>query len=414
MTTTKRPTMTLGTVLVVGGCGFLGSHIVDQLLNFPSETDPSAALPRPENDSRFDYPLLGDRYPKCIAKVAVADVRTTNNRLPGAEYHEADLTSTESMLNVFKAVKPDVVIHTASAMLTDHKLLYKLNVDGTKNLMEVAGGARGDWGGKCKAFVYTSSASVIHDTQSDLLNVNEDWPLIRGKLQQEYYSDTKAEAEQAVLKYNRQSPNKMLTCALRPSGIFGEKDGQLIIKMLSHGVTASPLVRNMQLGENNNLFDFTYVGNVAYSHLLAAYRLLAIHKRVVETGQGDLLDYERVDGEAFLITNDQPVYFWDFTHYAWALADKFVEPAAVWELPEWLLGPVGGLAEAVLGIFGKTPNLTRRAVRYSCMTRYYSCDKAKQRLGYTPVVPLDEGIARGVGYFLEKWRLEGAVEKKGL
>ncbi|KAL4786238.1 hypothetical protein BJX76DRAFT_129390 [Aspergillus varians] len=408
---TKRPTMDLGTVLVVGGCGFLGSHIVDQLLNFPSETDPSAALPRPEGDSRFDHTNLGDRYPRCIAKVAVTDLRTTNNRLPGADYYEGDLTDAASMMSVFRAVKPDVVIHTASAMLTDKNLLYKLNVDGTKNLLEVAGGAHGDWGGKCKAFVYTSSASVIHDTQSDLKNVNEDWPLVRGKLQQEYYSDTKAEAEEAVLKYNRTSPSSMLTCSLRPSGIFGEKDAQVTTNMLQHGLHAPPAVLKMQLGENDNLFDFTYVANVAYSHLLAAFRLLAIHKRV-GSGQGDLLDYERVDGEAFLITNDQPVYFWDFTHYIWALAGKVVDPNQVWALPEWLLGPIGGLAETVLGLLGRKPKLTRRAVRYSCMTRYYSCEKAKQRLGYTPIVPLDEGISRAVGYFLETWRLEG--EKKAL
>jgi sterol-4alpha-carboxylate 3-dehydrogenase (decarboxylating) len=64
-------------------------------------------------------------------------------------------------------------------------------VEGTRTLLQVAGGEHGDWGGKCKAFVYTSSSSVVHDTQSDLINVNEQWPLIRGKLQQEYYSETK-------------------------------------------------------------------------------------------------------------------------------------------------------------------------------------------------------------------------------
>jgi sterol-4alpha-carboxylate 3-dehydrogenase (decarboxylating) len=86
-------------------------------------------------------------------------------------------------------------------MLTNKDLLHKLNVEGTRNLLEIAGGARGDWGGKCKAFVYTSSASVVHDTQSDLFHVDEDWPLIRGKLQLEYYSDTKVRSPSSSPSY---------------------------------------------------------------------------------------------------------------------------------------------------------------------------------------------------------------------
>jgi sterol-4alpha-carboxylate 3-dehydrogenase (decarboxylating) len=189
----KRPTLELGSVLVVGGCGFLGWHVVNQLLNFPSETDPSVSTPMPKGDARFDCPSLGSRYPNHKAKVSVVDLRTANNRLPGAEYHDGDITSVESMLAVFRAVKPDVVIHTASpSMLEGNKpLLRKVNVEGTQTLLEVAGGAHGDWGNKCKAFVYTSSSSVVHDTQSDLVNVDEDWPYIRGKMQREYYSETK-------------------------------------------------------------------------------------------------------------------------------------------------------------------------------------------------------------------------------
>ena len=189
----KRPTMTLGSVLVVGGCGFLGWHIVDQLLNFPSETDPSAALPKITDDARFKLPLLGDRYPRCVAKVSVVDLRTTNNRLPGAQYYDGDITSVDSMMEVFRRVKPDIVIHTASpSMLEGNKpLLRKVNVDGTKTLLEVAGGEHGNWGGKCKAFVYTSSSSVVHDTQSNLVNVDDEWPYVRGEQQLEYYSETK-------------------------------------------------------------------------------------------------------------------------------------------------------------------------------------------------------------------------------
>lgn len=183
----------LGNVLVVGGCGFLGWHVVDHLLNFPSETDPSVALPKPENDSRFEFPTLGSRYPTYKANVSVVDLRTSHNRLPGATYYDGDITSVDSMLEVFRAAKPNVVIHTATPSVLDGNkpLLYKVNVEGTRTLLQVAGGEHGDWGGKCKAFVYTSSSSVVHDTQSDLINVNEQWPLIRGKLQQEYYSETK-------------------------------------------------------------------------------------------------------------------------------------------------------------------------------------------------------------------------------
>lgn len=191
--TTKRPTVELGNVLVVGGCGFLGWHIVDHLLNFPSEKDASAALPKIQNDTRFDVPSLDGRYPRSVAKVSVLDLRTTNNRLPGAQYYDGDITSIEDTIAVFRAVKPDVVIHTASPSMLDgnKELLHKVNVDGTKTLAEVAGGAHGDWGGKCKAFVYTSSSSVVHDTQSDLVNVDEEWPYVRGSNQLEYYSETK-------------------------------------------------------------------------------------------------------------------------------------------------------------------------------------------------------------------------------
>ena len=191
--TAKRPTVELGNVLVVGGCGFLGWHIVDHLLNFPSEKDASAALPKIQNDARFDVPSLDGRYPRSVAKVSVLDLRTTNNRLPGAQYYNGDITSIEDMIAVFRTVKPDVVIHTASPSMLDgnKELLHKVNVDGTKTLAEVAGGAHGDWGGKCKAFVYTSSSSVVHDTQSDLINVDEEWPYVRGPKQLEYYSETK-------------------------------------------------------------------------------------------------------------------------------------------------------------------------------------------------------------------------------
>lgn len=203
----------LGSVLVVGGCGFVGSHIVDQLLNFPSE-EHSKPLESSINDEatgkpdgRFAFPLLRDRYPTYVnTRVSVLDMRTTHNRFPGAEYFEADILSKESLLEVFRTVKPDVVIDTVSpSMLEGNKeLLYKVNVLGTSNLLDVAGGE--EWGGKCRAFVYTSSSSVVHDSSSDLRNVDERWPYITGSLQAEYYTETKV----CVCVFDRSL--RVLTC----------------------------------------------------------------------------------------------------------------------------------------------------------------------------------------------------------
>lgn len=204
----------------------------------------------------------------------------------------------------------------------------------------------------------------------------------------------------------------MLTCAIRPAGIFGEKDTTITKNLLEHGSRSSSTTLRMQLGDNDNLFDFTYVGNIAYAHMLAARSLLATFARK-EAGLGAPLDHERVDGEAFNVTNDSPVYFWDMARAIWAVTGKIVEPDQVIRLPEWLLEPIGGIAETVMGIFGRPPpRLTRRSVRYSCMTRYYSCNKAKFRLRYQPLVPLDEGIERAVGYVLAGEKSAG--EKKAL
>jgi sterol-4alpha-carboxylate 3-dehydrogenase (decarboxylating) len=45
------------------------------------------------------------------------------------------------------------------------------------------------------------------------------------------------------------------------------------------------------------------------------------------------------------------------------------------------------------------------------MTRYYDISKAKKLLGYAPIVGLQEGIERAVGWFMEEAKKE--EEKKG-
>lgn len=186
---------------------------------------------------------------------------------------------------------------------------------------------------------------------------------------------------------------KFLTCAVRPSGIFGVGDVQLLPQGLSAYYRGQT---KFQIGDNNNLFDFTEVTNVVHAHHLAAAGLMATVERE-DLGQARPLDTERVDGEAFFITNNQPTYFYDFARMCWTAAGDTTKPSDVWALPKEFGLFIATLFEWICWLFklGK-PNLTRQQVKYSCMTRYYNIGKAKERLGYRPVVSLDVGVKRGV------------------
>ncbi|KAF2201118.1 hypothetical protein GQ43DRAFT_394942 [Delitschia confertaspora ATCC 74209] len=362
MAANVQKTSSLGKVLVTGGCGFLGHHIVK---------------------------LIVERHP--ATQVSVLDLRTELNRNSNTNvsYHNCDITSVGAVQQIFSKIQPDVVIHTAGAnLIAKNEVHYKVNVDGTKNLLAAAEKTG------VKVFVYTSSASVIYNPKTELINADESWPLVMGKDQPEYYTHTKAIAEKAVLEANR-GETGMLTCAIRPAGIFGEGDVQTLPKMVSAYQKGQ---NKFQVGSNNNLFDFSYVGNIAHGHLLAVQALLHTQKMMPTIP----LDTEKVDGEAFFITNGQPVYFWDFARAVYHEAGDTLPLSSVWKMSQGLMYLIGAILEWLFWILGKTPNLTRQQVKYSCMTRYYSIKKAEKRLGYQPIVNLEEGVRRGVKYILQE------------
>lgn len=384
----RPPLKSLGSVLVIGGCGFLGSHIVRQLL---------------------------DSY---SCDISVLDLRTTTNRYPNVSYHEGNITSLESLRPIFSSIKPTVIIHTASPAFTAdnqklhqgkaRSLFHSVNVTGTTNLLTCASETP-----SVKAFIYTSSSSVIHDTISPLRNANESYPVLFSPLQPEYYAETKAQAESLVLSHNRHpSSTQLLTASIRPAGIFGEGDLQLIpgmMKALAKHQTA------FQLGENNNLFDFTYVGNAAHAHILAAIALLTTAQKFGT--QMVPLDHERADGQAFFITNAQPVYFWDFARAVWAAAGdptSLAYPGSIWTINEALGLAIAWLLEWIMWAVTagkKQPSMTRGVVKYSCMTRYFDTGRARSVLGYKPVWGLDEGVERTIRWWKER---EGGKVEQGL
>jgi sterol-4alpha-carboxylate 3-dehydrogenase (decarboxylating) len=100
--------------LVVGGVGSLGRQTVKQLL---------ALEPPP-------------------VKVSVFDLRSPppEHRIASVEYHEVDITARDQVDAALAKVQPQVIIHTASPLptLLDLDLYLRVNVEGTRNLVESA------------------------------------------------------------------------------------------------------------------------------------------------------------------------------------------------------------------------------------------------------------------------------------
>lgn len=207
-----------------------------------------------------------------------------------------------------------------------------------------------------------------------------------------------AAAEEIVINANRADNTKLVTASIRPAGIVGEGDVQQlyhIINVYLQGRTG------FQIGPNDNLFDFTYVENVAHGHLLAAHALLLTYHAATQP-----LEHEKVDGEVFIITNDSPIYFWDNCRLIWNAAGSPHGTDHVWKIPKDLGMVLGFWSEVVCKLLRKNPTFTRQRIIYSCMTRYFCIDKAKRRLGYRPIVSYEQGIRRSVKWTMEQRGLQ--------
>lgn len=334
----------LKSVLLVGGAGFLGLHLIQQF------------------------------YENCPnIKIHVFDVRPIPEKLstyftfPPSQivFHQGDLTSEIDVSKAIKRSECDVIVHSASPMHGLPQEIYeKVNVEGTKNLISVAKSLN------VKALVYTSSAGVIFNGQN-IYNADESWPY--PEVHMDGYNETKAFAETAVMESN--NPNGLLTVCLRPAGIFGPGDRQLVPGLRN----AARLGQSkFQIGDNNNLFDWTYVGNVADAHVLAAQKIL------------DPKLSDKLGGETFFITNDAPTYFWTLARTVWKADGHIDKYNIVLNRPVAILA--GYLSEYFSKLLKKEPGLTPFRVKVVCAYRYHDITKAKTILGYKPNVDLETGI----------------------
>ena len=198
----------------------------------------------------------------------------------------------------------------------------------------------------------------------------------------------------------------MLTCALRPAGLIGENDrGGSCYAFLQQASVAPVWQLHINLGNGNNLFDFTYISNVSYALLLAAEGLIATYDRIA-AGNSAPLDHEKIDGEAFFVTNDEPAYFWDVVQAHRAAYGREIDIASRVNIPNRLAFAIGAIAETYGNVTGRQTKMSRTTVGYTCRPRYFNISKVKMRCGYKPLVSLDDGIKRAAKVFVENEQKE--------
>lgn len=373
--TTTTPT-DLGNVLVIGGCGFLGYHIISAIRDNPTVT---------------------------CSSIHVVSRSPNSNRHPIVTYHIGDITDASCLPPLLAKIAPRIIFHCASPAAyhpgANASFFQQEIFIGTANVLKAATAES-----SVLALIYTSSTTVV--AGKTVVRAKEDAPVLTAESRENAYSKAKAITETLVLASNKPLPatsassaadppysGYLRTLALRATGMYGERDPIVIhglLKSFRAGET------RFQLGDNRNLFDWLFVGNAAVAHVLAA-KALAVSATNPNAPQ--------VSGEAFFITDDAPLPFWEFVWMVWrALGDTTLKEKRI-VIPAWLALLLADCAEWIVwavSFGGKKPALlNRQRVEYSVFEHTYCIDKAKERLGYIPATSLEEGVRKGVEWALE-------------
>ncbi len=221
-------------VLVTGGAGFIGSHIVD------------ACLAQGHN------------------VVVVDDLSTgsLDNLQTGVEFHEMDVRSPE-LVKLLRQVKPDAVSHQAGQVNLRRSVstpLYdaSINVMGSLNLLECA------WQAGVKRIVFASSGGAVYGEPANLPCSEDDAanPISP-------YGTAKRAVEHYLFAYAAMHGLEYL--ALRYANVYGPRQdpaGEAGVV----AIFASQMLQGEQVtinGTGEQERDFIYVRDCARANLLA-------------------------------------------------------------------------------------------------------------------------------------------------
>lgn len=342
MTQSKIENRKSKTAFVTGGTGFIGSHLVEELL-------------------RRGYGEV-----RCL-------VRTELKWLEGLDIVpvHGDLSDVEVLWEAVEDV--DYVYHTAG--LTRAKTweaFVRGNVTATLNLLGAVKAANPN----VRKVLVTSSLAAVGRAEEPV--ATEEMPLRPVSL----YGKSKARMEEA-LGEPREMPVSFLEAlplvVVRPPSVYGPRDRDIFTFFESVKRGICPVV-----GKSRHP------------------TLSLVHVRDLVRGMVDAAEHPETVGETYFL-GSKAQYSWQEVKEA--ATQALGRRALTVRVPELLVEPVGALAEGVAGLFGEYPALNRdkaREIRHAC--KMCSSEKARRELGYRQTVPLDEGVEETIRWYqAEGW-----------
>ncbi len=321
--------------VVTGGTGFIGGRLVEELV------------------------AKGHRV-KCLVR-DTSSVKMLKEL--GAELCHGDLGDSESLRRLPEG--GDVVFHLA-ALVSDwgeRREFRRFNVDATRTLLEasVKSGV--------KRFVHMSSSTVVWKSDfwsvHNLIDVDETLPC--REQYNDYYNESKADAERLVLGFNK--GNGLETVVIRPSNVWGAGDTVILPRIAA--AARKGILHPM--GSGGRTVTPCHVSNLARALLLAAVS-------------------GKAPGNIYFINDGVKIGYIDFLRKQLKAAGIDWTPG--FSVPYKLAYSAAALMELIYraGKSKKPPVLTRFAVAALAGSRSYSIEKARRELGYEPSVDLDEGM----------------------
>jgi dihydroflavonol-4-reductase len=307
------------TALVTGASGFVGSAVLRHLV-----------------DAGEDVRVLM-RDASSLDNIAGID----------CEVVTGDLTDSQSLSRAVKGC--DVVFHVAAdyrLWVSDPSVMYRANVDGTRNLLRAAAKAGAG------RIVYTSSVAAI-GYEADGAPGNEETAATIADMIG-HYKRSKFLAEAEAMRLAAEEGVPVVT--VNPAAPFGPRD----IKPTPTGRIVVEFGRGRMPAYLDTGLNVVHVDDVAAGHLLAWRK-------------GEI-------GERYILGGDNMA----LRDILEIIAGHLGRPAPRIRLPRLPLFPIAWVAELACQVFGGDPMVTTEALRMAKKRMYFSSQKAVHGLGYAP------------------------------